>query len=59
MRWQIKWQTYLPENDNLRFILIDSYSDSSDRIGIRSIGRSTPPVCKASWEKCLADQLPD
>ena len=39
-RWQIKEQIYLPENGNLRFILIDSYSDHSGR----SSGRSTPPV---------------
>ena len=46
-RWQIKWQIYphphYPENGNLRFILIDSYSDSSCRLAVRSSGRSTPP----------------
>ena len=40
---QIKWQIYTPqENGNLRFILIDSYSESSSRSSGRSIGRSTP-----------------
>ena len=37
-RWQIKWQVYLPENGDLRFILIDSYSERSGK----SIGRSNP-----------------
>ena len=31
------------ENGNLRFILIDSYSESSERPGGRSSARSTPP----------------
>ena len=29
--WQIKWPISPPENGNMRFILIDSYSDSSGR----------------------------
>ena len=27
--WQIRWQIYPLENGNFRFILIDSYSESS------------------------------
>ena len=42
---QIKWQIYPPTNGNLRFILIDSYSESSDR----SSGRSTP-LQMAIWD---------
>ena len=38
---QIKFQIYLQENDNLRFILIDSYSESPGRPVGRSSGRST------------------
>ena len=41
---QARWQIYPPENDNLRFILIDSYSESSGRPD----GRSTPPLRK--WQ---------
>ena len=40
---QIKWQMYPPENGDLRFILIDSYSDSSGRPGGRSSCRPTSP----------------
>ena len=39
---QIKWQIYPPANGNLRFILIDSYSDSSGTPGSRSTGRCNP-----------------
>ena len=38
---QIKFQIYLPENGNFRFILIDSYSESPGRPVGRSSGRST------------------
>ena len=27
--WQIRWQIYPPTNGNFRFLLIDSYSESS------------------------------
>ena len=36
----------LPENDNLRLILIDSYSESSGRLGGRSTGRSVSQYAK-------------
>ena len=39
---QIKWQIYPPANGNLRFILIDCYSDSSGTPGSRSTGRCNP-----------------
>ena len=32
------------ENSNLRFILVDSYCESTDRPGGKSTGRSTPPT---------------
>ena len=40
---QMKWQIYPSENGNLKFILMDSYSERSDR----SSGRSTLP---AKWQ---------
>ena len=27
--WQIRWQIYSPRNGDFRFLLIDSYSESS------------------------------
>ena len=39
---QIKWQIYPPGEGNLRFILIDFYSESSGRPGSRSLSKSTP-----------------
>ena len=56
-----------PENGNLRFILIDSYFDSSGRLGDRSTGRSTTPG-KQQFQihtdrflllRALADQVAD
>ena len=41
---QIKWQIYsLQKMAYLRFIQIDSYSETSDRPVGRSSGRSIPP----------------
>ena len=41
-RLHIKWHISPPEYGNFRFILIDSNSESSDRPGGISSGRSTP-----------------
>ena len=40
---QIRWQIYPPGHGDLRFIMIDSYSESSGRQDGRSSGRSRPP----------------
>ena len=42
-RLQIKWQIYPPGHGDLRFIMIDSYSEISGRQDGRSSGRSTSP----------------
>ena len=41
IKWQTKRQIYIP-NTNLQFILVDSYSESSDESSGRSSGRYTP-----------------
>ena len=46
------------KNDNLRFILIDSYSESSGRPGGRSSGRSTHPE-NGNLRFTLIDSYPE
>ena len=46
---QTRWEMYPPGHGDLRFILIDSYSESSGRQDGRSSGRSTPLKASLDW----------